>query len=147
MGVCDGDEVGHFSILVMNPDTPARRVSHATLIPLLLIVIGIIVWGVQYKLSLYGPPGGPSRSIAQAKLLSPNERPDSARTTAQLRPQVPSSSLLLFLDFLIAAVCLGILPTQLVRAKALVSPDVRHMRESISSFFSFLPPPALTLVQ
>ena len=43
----------------MNCDTAGRRVARTTLIPLLLIVIGIFVWGVRYKLSLYDSPSSP----------------------------------------------------------------------------------------
>jgi hypothetical protein len=138
------DVVAHFPTIAMNSDTTARRVSHSTLITLSLIIIGILVWGLQYKLSLYDPPVSPSRTIAQAKLLSPNERPDSLRTIAQLRPQVLP---LLFLTFLITAVCLGIRLMQLVRLKASASQDARYTCDRVSCFFFFRPPPAFAFAQ
>lgn len=137
--------MGFSSILAMTSKTAARRVSKATLIPLFLIVLGIFVWGVRYKLSLYDAPGSPSRSIAQAKLLSPNERPESLRTTAQLRPQMVRSWPLLSLTFLIAALWLGIRPNQLACATASAPEDARHGCESVSNFFFFRPPPAFNL--
>ena len=78
----------------MNCETAGRRVAHTTLIPLLLIVVGIFVWGVRYKLSLYDSPGSPSRSVAEAKLLSPNERPGSVQTARRFAlNSLPSSPL------------------------------------------------------
>lgn len=117
------------------------------MIPLLLVIVGIFVWGLQYKLSLYDPPGSPSRSIAQAKLLSPNERLDSVRATAQIHPPVLPQAPLLFLTFLIAAVDLRLLSIRQVRAQASASQDVEHTFDSVSSFFFFRPPPAYPLAQ
>jgi hypothetical protein len=115
------------------------------LIPLFLIVFGIFVWGTQYKLSLYDSPGNPPRSIAQAKLLSPNERPASLRTITQLHPQLLPTSPLHSRIFLIASICFGILPVRFVRAKVSASQDARHTSDCLSSFFFFRPPPAFTL--
>ncbi len=135
----DADVVAHFPTIAMNSDTTARHVSRATLVSLSLIIIGILVWGVQYKLSLYGPSPSPSRSVAHAKLLSPNERPDSLRVIVQLRPQV------LPLLFLIAAVSLGIRLMHWVRTSD--SQDARYTCDSVSCFFFFRPPPAFSFAQ
>ena len=153
----------------MNSKTAARRAARATLIPVFLIVLGIFAWGMRYKLSLYDAPGSP-RSIAQAKLLSPNERPDWLRNVAQFSPQLLRQHLLRpqllgatppFLWTVVsAALCLGIL---LIRAQAAACRAARlsrhsrahrrahrrahHGCESVASFFFFRPPPAITLAQ
>ena len=126
----------------MDFDTAGRRVAHATLIPLLLIVVGIFVWGVRYKLSLYDSPVSPSRSVAEAKLLSPNERPGSVQTASQVRPESIPTSPLYFQIVLIASIFLSILPVRLVRINAADSPDAQCRTDRSSSFFSFRPPPA-----
>lgn len=129
----------------METNATGRRFSPATWIPLLLIIVGIFVWGVQYKLSLYDAPGSPSRSIPQAKLLSPNERVGSVRADAQLRPQLLPSLPPNFQSFLAASVYLLLLSIQLVRAKLVDSRDLRHTNGSICTFFTFRPPPSFTL--
>jgi hypothetical protein len=129
----------------MNTHTAGWRVQHTTLIPLVLIIFGIFVWGVQYKVSLYDTHGIPARSIAQAKLLSPDERSGSGRTNVQLHPQLLPSSSLHSGNFLIASICFGVLPVRFVRAQALDSQAACHPSNSISSFFFFRPPPALSL--
>ncbi len=129
----------------MNCDTAGRRVARTTLVPLLLIVIGIFVWGLRYKLSLYDSPSGASRSVAEAKLLSPNERPGSVQTASQIRSHLLPSSSRYSRIILIASVRFGILPVRHVRANALTAPDARHASDSITSFFTFRPPPAFTI--
>lgn len=125
----------------MDTKTKTRGVSLATLIPLFLIALGIFVWGLQYKLSLYSASGSSSRSIPQAKLLSPYERPGSVQTTEQLSPTLLPWPPLRFQFFLIAAVFAGVLFIQLVRAGALNPRDARQASNSICAFFFFRPPP------
>jgi hypothetical protein len=129
----------------MNSDTAGRRGARATLIPLLLIVVGIFVWGVRYKLSLYDSPVSPSRSVAEAKLLSPNERPGSVQTASQIRPQIIPSSHLYFQIVLIATIFMSILPARLIRINAAASPLARYHADCSSSFFSFRPPPSFLI--
>lgn len=129
----------------MNCETAGRRVAYATLIPLLLIVVGIFVWGVRYKLSLYDSPVSPSRSVAEAKLLSPNERPGSIQTSTQIRPQFIPSSPLYSGIFLIAVLCSGTVPVRISRAKASTSQGSQSTDGHTTSFFFFRPPPALLI--
>jgi hypothetical protein len=131
----------------MNSRTAARRASRLFLIALFLIVFGIVVWGLQYKLSLYDSPGYPSRPIAQAKLLSPNERKEVARTAPQLCPKVNSESPLLVLVFLVTGVSLETMPLQWLRARRLASQNLPHACDSASNFFYFRPPPSFALAQ
>lgn len=129
----------------MNCETAGRRVAHATLIPLLLIVVGIFVWGVRYKLSLYDSPVSPSRSVAEAKLLSPNERPGSVQTASQIRPQTNPSSPLYSGILPIAVLCSGIVPVRISRANASTSQGSQSTDGRATSFFFFRPPPAFLI--
>jgi hypothetical protein len=131
----------------MDTKTKNRFVSLATLIPLFLIVLGIFVWGLQYKLSLYGASGSSSRSLPQAKLLSPSERPDSALTAEQLCPRLVPTLPAHYQHFPITAIFVGILFTQLGRASVLNPPDARNLRDSTRAFFSFRPPPSFAPAQ
>lgn len=130
----------------MNCDSAGRRFARTSLIPLFLIVVGIFVWGVRYKLSLYDSPGSPARPIAEAKLLSPNERPGSVQTASQIRLQCTPSPQPYSRIHLIATVFFGMLPVRLVRANASASPDAQCTSSSASSFFSFRPPPDFIIV-
>ena len=131
----------------MDTKTKNRCVSLATLIPLFLIVFGIIVWGLQYKLSLYDTSSSSSRSLPQAKLLSPNERLGSVQTAEQVSSPLSPSLPAHFQYFLTAAIFAGILFTQVVRASALNPPDARHVRDSRHAFFFFRPPPSFACAQ
>lgn len=129
----------------MNSSNPGRRVSQATLILVFLLIFGIFVWGVQSRLSLYAPPGSPVRSLAQGKLISPNERLRSIPTAEQLPGKSISSSLLLFQYLLIAVIFLDTLLKLLVRTKATASQHTRLTSDYHFSFFFFRPPPAFIL--
>jgi hypothetical protein len=131
-------------MITMNSSTSGRRVSHATLIAVLLLIFGVFAWGVRSKLSLYAPPGSPAQSLAQAKLLSPKERIHSIQTE-QLRPKLLPSSPLLFRDLPIAVIYLDTLPKQFVRTQATASQHTRLTSDIHFSFFFFRPPPAFIL--
>jgi hypothetical protein len=131
----------------MDTKTKNRCGSVATSIPLFLIVLGIFVWGLQYKLSLYDASGSSSRSLPQAKLLSPSERPDSALTAEQLCPRLAPTLPVHLQYFLITAIFVGILFTQLGRVSVLNPPDARNDRNSTRAFFSFRPPPSFARAQ
>jgi hypothetical protein len=136
----------------MKSNAKGRGVSLAILIPLLLIVFGIFVWGLQYKLSLYNSPGNASRLVPEAKLLSPNERPQSVQVgslqTAVLSSlQATPAPALDLRTFLIAVISLFIFTLKFARAHVTAFHDARHSSYAISSYFSFRPPPVFTLAR
>lgn len=119
-----------------------RRIAKVWFIPLCLIVVGVFVWGLQYKLSLYDSPGTPPRCVAQAKLLSPNERASLVQSAEQLCPHLPPSlPLPLLLPLAVAVLFL-----QFSR------PELPDVQESVPGIFisptsiTFRPPPAIALV-
>ena len=139
-------ELQIYLVITMNSRSAGRPISRATLIPLILIVFGIFVWGLQYKLSLYKSPTGQSRSIPEAKLLSQDERPVAVRSFAGSRPQLLNT--MLPSDFLIAATP-ELEPgarSQLLCRVASRDRDLRHFSDS-TSFFSFRPPPPFALAR
>jgi hypothetical protein len=115
-----------------------------TLIGIFVLAIAVFGWGLQYKLSLYSKSGNPSRSVAQAKLLSQKER--SAASTrldpvddADLDRQVLASDPPLFA----AAILLSTFVTVFLwfRVDA-VRGHASHQRLAASDFFAFRPPPS-----
>ncbi len=119
----------------------ARCNSIVTALGIVTLAFAIFGWGVQYKLSLYDAPAGHTISVAQAKLLSPKERPMAAQVPAVSLPEA-QTSLPVVLTFM-TIVSLGLLhsrPGNGARRRGDV--PVRIHRHVSSSYFSFRPPPA-----
>jgi hypothetical protein len=128
-----------------NGHTPIRIV-----IGIIFLAFAVCGWGMQYKRSLYDPPGSLSTHMPHAKLLSQKERPVSSNDVSFVRPaSPPSQSWVLYPAFLIAALPLGchLAISHLVISRWMrtttAGDDSRQQRCAHSVFFSFRPPPAL----
>jgi hypothetical protein len=112
------------------------------------LAFSVIVWGLQYKLSLYDPPQAPSHQIPPARLLGSDQRanasdsPSASRAKASARAMaMRTAHTTIFLSFLLAV--------------SLLTPPVSGLKEQKASsswhlcrdaFFSALfvrPPPVL----
>jgi len=118
----------------------SRRLHLTTIV---MLVIAVFSWGVQYKVSLYDIPAKKSGAVPQAKLLSQKERPLTLRESAPNDLTKPA----LHIPFLFLALigCLGslsIVPTLRRLSSRDSLPNARSDRQPHLSFFFFRPPPA-----
>jgi hypothetical protein len=111
------------------------------------LALAVLGWGTGYKLSLYDPPGSPSASMPQAKLLSQRERPPVTEALSELSPAPLHAELILTPGVFVVAVVLGLMFKVSFRAQSLkVDAACRQVRFN-SHFFSFRPPPSPFLVK
>src|SRR5260370_18840714 len=127
----------------MRIHSQSRRASVITVFAILFLAFTVIGWGTGYKLSLYNPPGRPSKVIPAAKLLSQKERPTTTQVVEKLLPATPDHQpsisypaiimvALMFRLRLVVSACMR---------QVTIDDSLRH-RTVHSSFFSFHPPPA-----
>jgi hypothetical protein len=69
----------------MNRCSKNRPFSRIGAIAFTGLAFCVFIWGLQYKLSLYDPPEAPSHHVPTAKLLSKNERSNSAESPLVVR--------------------------------------------------------------
>lgn len=62
----------------MHPDVRTRRLAWWGGLLSILLGVSVFAWGLQYKLSLYGPPQNDASKVPVAKLLSRDEQPTLA---------------------------------------------------------------------
>jgi hypothetical protein len=132
---------------LMRINNTSRRISILTAMGMLLLACAVFGWGLQYKMSLYGPLSGLSHSTPEAKLLSEKERPASRQDNASIRPaftQPQTSMLPALLLIAILAMRLRHLVMKWMQA-ASVQTASRHQRRAYLNYFSFRPPPASIL--
>jgi hypothetical protein len=110
------------------------------------LALAVLGWGTSYKLSLYDPPGSPSASMPQAKLLSQRERPPATEAVSEFSPAPLHAQPSIFnLGFFVVAAVLGLVFDASFRA---LSPKVDGVCRQVrfnSNFFSFRPPPSAFL--
>ena len=117
------------------------------MLAILSLALAVFGWGTRYKLSLYDPPGSPSATLPQAKLLSQRERPLPSTAVEVIRPVTLQPQPLIFLS----AAFVGALAIRLQAAISFrplaVKIDEAKQQSAIahSTFFSFRPPPAVLL--
>jgi hypothetical protein len=120
----------------------SRRGSFRLVVIVFLLAVGVFLWGLKYKLSLYDSPrSASSMSVPQAKLLSQKERPPASQVDSSSLPSRPEFSLIAVSALLIAAVWPSIHAVQLIPTWLAANEDTRHRTHLRSSFFSFRPPP------
>jgi hypothetical protein len=130
----------------MQIDITTRRIPPLTVACVLLLVVGVVAWGVKYKLSLYDPPSALSLSIPHAKLLSQKERPiDSSQGQPLRLPSPQADSINLFPSLISAGMLLGLNILISFREWTVADKLLPQQRFADLSFFSFRPPPALLL--
>jgi hypothetical protein len=118
----------------------SRRLHLTTII---MLLISVFSWGIQYKVSLYDVPARKSGRVPEAKLLSQKERPVlSASAENDLAKPTQSISFLFF------ALLSSLTSIQIVLVlRRLSSRDTLRVgpsrRQPNLSFFFFRPPPAL----
>src|ERR1700692_81109 len=123
--------------------SPSRRASVITVFAVLFLAFTVFGWGIGYKLSLYNPPGSPSRAIAAAKLLSEKERPGTTQVVEKLLPAAPDPRpLTSYPAIIIVALIFGLRLVVSAWMREVTSDDSRRQPSVHSSFFSFRPPPA-----
>jgi hypothetical protein len=121
-----------------------RRISTLAAMGVFILACAVFGWGLQYKMSLYGPTNGLSTSIPHAKLLSQKERHISSLDevsihSASLQPQSSMFNALL----LIAVLAMSLRPLAMKWMQAAsVQASSRHQRRAYLNYFSFRPPPA-----
>jgi hypothetical protein len=110
------------------------------------LAFAVVVWGVQYKLSLYDPPQAPSHQIPPAKLLDKDQQanasysPTVSRTNPSARA-MPTAHAAMFIFFLLA-VSLLTAPASGLREQK-VSRSWRLRRNAFLSALFVRPPPVL----
>src|SRR5664279_2821218 len=58
------------------------RIRRLHLTTIVMLIISVFSWGIQYKISLYDMPPRKSVGVPEAKLLSQKERPLTLRESA-----------------------------------------------------------------
>jgi|GEM_PF-3286752 len=112
------------------------------------LAVALLAWGMQYKTSLYSPPGSASTRVPSAKLLSQEERPASVQGFQQFSsPVQPQICILGLSAFLTALISLFVYAVQADRIWIAANEDGRRKRHFRGDFFSFRPPPAFLLLQ
>ena len=121
-----------------------RRTFTVNMLGILFLALAVFGWGLQYKLSLYDPPGSVTTSTPQAKLLSQKERPAVVRDASLVQHETPQGDSPIY-----GSVCLSIFAAlvlhlgRLLRTRSLPSHEaVQKQRVAAFPFFSFRPPPA-----
>lgn len=109
-----------------------------------LLILGIVSWGLEYKLSLYQTAQTPQLTVPAAKLLSQKERPQTLQELAGIfndtQQKLYGSGNVPLLEML-CVVFFCMLPLQTARiAPSLVHASSRR-QYSYSHYFSFRPPP------
>lgn len=115
------------------------------------LALAVFLWGLAYKLSLYAPETSHEVKVPAARMLSENERSDSAarlfltgstRNAPSLLPPLHGASLSLFLGFALLCVCL---PMSAKQPATCGSPCALHALPfaAMNAFF-FRPPPSLS---
>lgn len=125
----------------MNPNVTRRRFSQLMALGAVLLGLAVFVWGLGYKLSLYGLPGSPSTHMVQAKLLSQKERPRAAQGLEQFSTKAPQFLGIVIAISLIAAACFSSLSLQLIRILFASHVGLRRSDDLLSTVFAFRPPP------
>jgi hypothetical protein len=129
----------------MRINSTSRRISILTVMGILLLSCAVFGWGLQYKMSLYGPVNGLSHSTPKAKLLSEKERPAFQRNKASIRPAFTQlQTLMISALLLIAALAMDLChaATQWMRTASMQVAWSRQQRAHLN-YFSFRPPPDL----
>lgn len=127
----------------MRISTSSRRISILTAMGMLLLACAVFAWGLQYKMSLYGPVNGISHSTPEAKLLSEKERPASQQEKASIRPAFPQPQTTMLPALLLiaaVAICLPHSATLWMRTASMQVALIQHRRAHLN-YFSFRPPP------
>ncbi len=100
----------------------------------------VLLWGIQYKCSLYQVPSQTPHTVPMAKLLSERERPAANRTADQIRTRPSLAAFFAVWLFKVGRIrrCHDGL-----RHRPLLSPRIFDgLRISSLPHFSFRPPPA-----
>jgi energy-converting hydrogenase Eha subunit F len=129
----------------MRINLTSRHRSIAAVLGVLVLILALFGWGLQYKLSLYERPGGHPSPMPHAKLLSQKERPSSSNTVGLVNPVDPQPQSPVFSPALvIAAILIGSYIVMFLRMliTTLVS-DSGQLRSAASNYFAFRPPPAI----
>ena len=116
-----------------------RRLHLTTIV---MLVMAVFSWGVQYKVSLYDMPARKSGRVPEAKLLSQKERPvlSASAENDQAKPAVHIPFLFFALLGSLASVLILLVQRRPSSRDALRA-DTSD-RQSHLSFFFFRPPPA-----
>lgn len=138
--------VSHRSIVdeIMFMDSVEKRHRRTQLTTIVMLLLALFSWGVQYKLSLYGDPAK-SIGMPQAKLLSQKERPILLDRAGPEDSRLPDQPLLPFVyAFLASFAFLGLIgaPGTIVPRRTQEAAGC-DQRPSLSFFF-FRPPPVYT---
>jgi len=123
---------------------PNPRISALAVMGVLVLMVAVFGWGLQYKLSLYNHSGGHPRSISQAKLLSQKERSAPSVSLDRSGPDAFEQRVLVSgPTFLVAAILLSSLAAVYLwfRVDAVLGYSSQQ-RLAASNFFAFRPPPA-----
>jgi hypothetical protein len=110
----------------------------------LFLACAVFGWGLQYKMSLYGPTNGLSTATPHAKLLSQKERLPSNQQVVSFRSAsaLPQSSVLYAL-LLIAALAVSLPHLAMVWMQTAKSHyAASQQRRARLNYFSLRPPPA-----
>jgi hypothetical protein len=108
------------------------------------LALCVFMWGLQYKLSLYDPPGSASHKMPTAKLLSKNEWGAGIEVAPVAKSSVFETEMRL------ALICLALpMLASMIRLQRLVwvrrTSDIgcpwRQQLDATLSAFSFRPPP------
>ena len=110
------------------------------------LAFAVVVWGVQYKLSLYDPPQAPSHQIPPAKLLGGDQQADASDSPSASRAKASARAMrtahtTMFLSFLLAVSLLTPPVSGLKEQK--VSRSWRLRRNAFLSALFVRPPPVL----
>ena len=110
------------------------------------LAFSIILWGLQYKLSLYDPPRAPSHQIPPAKLLGGDQQADASDSPSASRAKASARAMrtahtTMFLSFLLAVSLLTPLVSGLKEQK--VSSSWHLCRDAFFSALFVRPPPVL----
>jgi hypothetical protein len=144
---CIGRPVQHQSLecyLTMNRWSKDRLIKALGMQAFLGLAICVFAWGLEYKLSLYEPPQTAAHQIPKAKLLSNDERSDTAQCPLIIRTRTATRVLytaptLAILILLLATSALN--PPISKRVKQ--SPGLLKLHRAILSSLFVRPPPAL----
>lgn len=131
-----------YSQLEMSMDSAAKRQRRLRLTTIVMLVLALFSWGVEYKISLYDIPAEKSVGVPQAKLLSQKERPTALYEATSNDLTILEQPVLLFFCALLSG--LASLASHSGISAFLSSnlfDTVRRDRQPGFSFFFFRPPP------
>ncbi len=122
-----------------------RLFGHVGVLAFIGLASCVFMWGLQYKLSLYDPPGSASHHIPMAKLLSKDEQSNAtqspqvvrSRTSTKIIYSVPTVPLFILL------LTLSILNPPLLGQRASRARQFVHLRSPHLRTHFVRPPPVL----